>query len=169
MTPDDRAVAPVAPACPRPCRWHACTAQRTGSLWCDQHAYAHRRAVISGSMPATAELAEMRPSEIAALIVVLPPRAATPPRACLWPDCGRPAPLRRLCPRCQARNRRLVRQGALPDMPREQSDAATLPALWAQYCYDLRVRRTRARRTRARRPGAGLPELALDVQTLVTR
>ena len=42
MTPDDRAVAPVAPACPRPCRWHACTAQRTGSLWCDQHAYAEQ-------------------------------------------------------------------------------------------------------------------------------
>ena len=139
------------PARRRSCLWHACTAQRTESaLFCGKHAYAHRRAASSGKMPVTAELAEMRPSEIAAmtaipkppaLIAVLAPGAPTPPRTCLWPSCGRPAPLRRFCPRCKARCRSFVQTGIIPATPKQQSEAAPLPALWIQYCYDLHLRR----------------------------
>lgn len=63
MTPD-----PI-----RRCRWHACTKARTGTLFCDAHTHAARRATRAGQLPLARELAQMKLSEVATLTAAVPP------------------------------------------------------------------------------------------------
>lgn len=146
--PTDAASPPPAPRL-RPCLWADCTDQRTGALFCSRHSATARRASIAGTLPPMAEIADMRPSQIATLtrapkppapVVILPPRPASPSRLCLWPDCGRSAGRRSLCSRCKARRRRLILHAAIPDAPLTPKIAATLPALWVQHCQRVHIR-----------------------------
>jgi hypothetical protein len=136
------ASSPPAPRPPPPCLWHGCGLSRTGTIFCGTHTAACRRLVIAGKLPPMAELADMRPSQIAALtepppappIVIRPPRPPPPPRVCLWPDCGRAASLRSYCPRCRARRRAMEKRGTV--LPA----AADLPATWDAHIVALRAR-----------------------------